>query len=219
MKSNKLSGFLIALGALFITLAVLWAYHNVTLTRRAGEATQEVLIELYKQIPKVTYWAAEDFDGYGEPSEQPDFIVNPKMPMPVCEVNGIQYIGYLSVPALELDLSIASECDYETLDISPCRYSGSAYEGNLVISAHNYATHFGDIRYLQPGDPVTFTDMDGNVFSYRVAKQEILLPTESDVMTKGEYPLTLFTCTLGGNYRVTVRCEYVSDGNQLFPNT
>ena len=202
---------MLLLGLVFVVAALFWARYNAALTRRAGEANQDVLALLYQQIPKVSSWDEFSLEAAGELSDQPDYVVNPQMPMPVCEINGVLYIGYLSIPALNLELSVASACDYDTLDISPCRYSGSAYEGNLVLSAHNYGTHFGSIGSLQLGSPVYFTDMDGNVFKYRVSKQEVLLPTDSELMVQGEFPLTLFTCTVGGSYRVTVRCDYMHE--------
>ena len=57
-----------------------------------------------------------------------------------------------------------------------------------------------------PGEIITFTDMDGNVFFYEVAEIEILDPYAKEEMLSGEWDLTLFTCTYGGQERVTVRC-------------
>jgi sortase A len=56
------------------------------------------------------------------------------------------------------------------------------------------------------GDSVVFTDIDGNEFDYTVARVDRLDPTQVAEMKLGEYPLTLFTCTLNGASRVTVRC-------------
>ena len=36
---------------------------------------------------------------------------------------------------------------------------------------------------------------------------ETLKPRAIEEMDSGEWDLTLFTCTIGGSYRVTVRCE------------
>ena len=52
-------------------------------------------------------------------------------------------IGILEIPALDLNLVISS-WSYSSLRLAPCRYSGSAYKGDLVIAAHNYQSHFGD---------------------------------------------------------------------------
>lgn len=41
---------------------------------------------------------------------------------------------------------------------------------------------------------------------YEVAEIEILSPDAVEEMTEDDGDLTLFTCTLGGGSRVTVRC-------------
>jgi sortase A len=131
------------------------------------------------------------------------------MSMPKQEVQGIDYIATLKIPALELDLPIISDWSYPNLKLAPCRYSGTAYLDNLVIAAHNYKSHFGNLKSLIPGDMVILTDMDGNEFRYEVAAIETLQPTAIEDMTSGDYALTLFTCTLSGSARVTVRCDRV----------
>jgi sortase A len=51
--------------------------------------------------------------------------------------------------------------------------------------------------------------MDGNTTAYEVVGKDVLDPTAVEVMTSGEYDLTLFTCTYGGASRVTVYCDLV----------
>lgn len=137
----------------------------------------------------------------------PDYVLNPEMAMPEENIDGRSYIGVLDIPALELSLPIISEWSYDALQIAPCRYSGSAYLDNLVIAGHNYRSHFASLPQLQPGDSVTFTDMDGNVFSYEVSSLETLSPYAISDMTSGDWDLTLFTCTVGGQSRLAIRCD------------
>lgn len=137
----------------------------------------------------------------------PDYVLNPEMAMPEETIDGRNYIGVLDIPALELSLPIISEWSYDALQIAPCRYSGSAYLDNLVIAGHNYRSHFASLPQLQPGDSVTFTDMDGNVFSYEVSSLETLSPYAVSDMTSGDWDLTLFTCTVGGQSRLAIRCD------------
>ena len=59
------------------------------------------------------------------------------------------------------------------------------------------------------GDELSFTDADGNVFYYTVDEIETLSPFATEEMTSSGWDLTLFTCTVGGASRVTVRCEKV----------
>lgn len=87
---------------------------------------------------------------------------------------GAACIGTLEIPSLDLTLPVMSEWSYPLLKLAPCRYAGSAYQGNLVIAAHNYKTHFRKIRTLSEGSEVRFTDAAGNVFVYHVAVVEAL---------------------------------------------
>ena len=55
------------------------------------------------------------------------------------------------------------------------------------------------------GDTAIFTDMDENVVSFQLAAQETIQPEDLEAMKAGDWDLTLFTCTVGGQSRVTVR--------------
>ena len=104
-------------------------------------------------------------------------------------------------------LPVMGSWDYKRLQIAPCRYYGSIGGEDLVPMAHNYASHFGRIDELQPGDTVCFTDMDGISIWYQVTVRDLLPPTAVEEMTSGGSDLTLFTCTYGGRSRVTVHCD------------
>ena len=113
----------------------------------------------------------------------PDYVLNPEMDMPQEEVDGQEYSGVLTIPALSLDLPVIGEWSYSNLRTAPCRYAGSVYLNNMVIAAHNYRSHFGRLKDLPQGEEVIFTDMDGNVFRYRTAEMEILSPFAVEEMT------------------------------------
>ena len=127
--------------------------------------------------------------------------------MSVVEIDGYGYIGYISIPKLGLDLPVMADCDLTRLKTAPCRFSGSTFTDDLVIAAHNYTSHFGYIADLEAGDTLTFTDMDGIVTSYVVSSVETLDATDVEKMTSSGHPLTLFTCNMSGQARITVRCE------------
>lgn len=127
--------------------------------------------------------------------------------MPIKNIDGHDYIGFVSIPSLELELPVMSDWTYPQLQIAPCRYSGSLYSDDLVIMAHNYPKHFGKLFDLRFGDTLLFTDMDGESVTYEVAALDILESGAIEEMTAGDFDLTLFTCTYGGQSRVTVRCD------------
>lgn len=124
-------------------------------------------------------------------------------------VEDSEYIGYLSIPALELELPVMTDWNYEKLKQSPCRYTGSLWEGDLVIMAHNYDHHFGKLSTLSPGDSIFFVDAQGITSQFQVGALDILVPTAVAEVTENEHDLTLFTCTYGGKNRVTVFCDRV----------
>ena len=197
-----------ALGLLLLLAALGLTAYNLWLDARASMSVDVVLERLtptlssrQSELPPLSS---------GEALEEafvPDYVLNPEMAMPEETIDGRNYIGVLDIPALELSLPIISEWSYDALQTAPCRYSGSAYLDNLVIAGHNYRSHFASLPQLQPGDTVTFTDMDGNVFSYEVSSLETLSSYAISDMTSGDWDLTLFTCTVGGQSRLAIRCD------------
>lgn len=117
------------------------------------------------------------------------------------------YLGILSLPELGLELPVAAQWSYPALRKTPCRYSGSVEEENLVILAHNYERHFGGLKRLKPGARITFTGLDGGETVYEAVDVRTLGPDQGEEMLKGDWQLLLFTCTYGGENRVAVRCR------------
>lgn len=193
---------LIALGLLLIAAALFLTGYHLWDGARAEQSARQAVRRLEALTPVLP---AED-SAPPQEVEVPDYVLDPEREMPEEEVDGVRYIGTLRIPALDLELPVVSQWSYAGLRLAPCRYAGSAYRDDLVIAAHNYRGHFGGLHRLAPGDAVTFTDLDGNVFHYEVAGLETLLSTAVEEMTSGEYALSLFTCTIGGQYRVTARC-------------
>ena len=204
-------GLLLVAAALFLTAYNLYDEHRAELA--AGRAVAQLDIPLPVNAPAEAPPEGTAAQAPANPREIeiPDYVLDPTREMPVRSIDGEDYIGMLEIPALDRTLPVISEWSYPRLKIAPCRYAGSAYLGNLTIAAHNYRSHFRNLKKLSEGDIVRFTDMDGNVFSYEVTLLEILQPNEADAMESGDWDLTLFTCTVGGKSRVTVRCKRIGE--------
>ena len=218
-NSRKQEGLLlITIGLLLIAAALFLVSYNLYDELRAEQSARQAVTQLDAYLPaEAALEAPSDSAGDQEPlvSDErtviPDYVLSPNMEMPVETINGIDFIGVLRIPALELELPIISEWNYPNLKTAPCRYSGSAYLNNLIICGHNYTSHFGTLKNLWEGDIATFTDMDGNVFTYKMVERETLNPTDIEEMESGNWDLTLFTCTVGGQSRVTIRFELEED--------
>lgn len=205
---SKQSKICMGMGLLLLTAALLLAAYNLWCDKAAGDSSERALEQLNSDIQENINMSLPDLPS-GESLEEayiPDYVLNPEMDMPQEEVDGQEYSGVLTIPALSLDLPVIGEWSYSNLRTAPCRYAGSVYLNNMVIAAHNYRSHFGRLKDLPQGEEVIFTDMDGNVFRYRTAEMEILSPFAVEEMTSGDWDMTLFTCTVGGQSRVTVRC-------------
>ena len=194
----------ITIGLLLIAAALFLVSYNLYDELRAEQAARQAVNKLEASTNQEPL--ASD-----ERTVIPDYVLSPNMEMPVETINGIDFIGVLRIPALELELPVISEWNYPNLKNAPCRYSGSAYLNNLILCGHNYASHFGRLKTLSEGDIATFTDIDGNVFIYKMVERETLNPTDIEGMESGNWDLTLFTCTVGGQSRVTIRFELEKD--------
>ena len=210
------------LGLLFLAAAFVLAFGLIKEERNADAASQSVLAQMAASIsPAVTPLFTPLPSASLVPNQSPAatatpapsapvralFEINPDMEMPITVIESNEYIGILDLPALGLSLPVMSEWSYPQLKIAPCRYKGSAYTGDLIISAHNYERHFGHLISMMIGDEVRFTDVDGNVFYYSVCGKEKLDMRNVQGMMEGEWDLTLFTCVPSGDRRETLRCK------------
>lgn len=198
--------WLICAGLLLITAALFLTVYNLYDNQRAEKSAMRAAKKLEKLIPSTEQASPENASAPVKELEVPDYILNPGMDMPLEVIDGVDYIGVLKIPALGLELPVISQWSYPNLKIAPCRYEGSVYLDNLIIAAHNYPSHFGTLKNLQQEDDIFITDIDGNIFRYEVADVESLQPTAIEEMESGDWDLTLFTCTIDGQSRVTVRC-------------
>jgi sortase A len=185
---KKIVGYLyILVGAACIMAAAFIIRNNLIENEQAGSASDQFLEGVIEQIPNTVLAASGD--------------------MPVVDVDGHSFIGTVEIPSLGLLLPVQNEWDKKAARYAICRYMGSVYENDLIICGHNYEEHFGRLGELNTGDDVIVTDMNGISFYFKVSNIETLGATDTEEMEAGDWDLTLFTCTIGGANRVTIRCE------------
>ena len=201
---RKIGIVLIVLGCGLIAAALALFLRNQQEQVQAASASQDAIVKVVQII-------REEKENPTEAAASAMPAPPEERPMTVADIDGYGYIGFLGLPSLELELPVMADWTYPQLQIAPCRYYGSVFSDDLVIMAHNYVVHFGKLKDMHIEDTVTFTDMDGNTVRYQVAALEILGATAVEDVTSGDYDLTLFTCTYGGENRVVVRCDRVQD--------
>ena len=194
---RKLGIALMALGLAMLAGSVGLLIYNQREADRAEAASQELLPAISEAIAEQQ---AQEL--------QPTLPTEPAAPkMKAVEVDGHLCVGYVTIPRLKLELPVLAECNDANLKISPCLFSGTTMEDDLVLAGHNYRRHFGPIRRLKPGNEVIFVDMDGNTILYQVAAVDAVPPTAVAEVTSGQFDLALVTCTYGGETRLVVYCD------------
>lgn len=180
-----------AAGILCFAACLALAGYNLQQSRQAQRAAQDAL---QKMVASDVHLPAETEHG-------PD--------METMMIDSKAYIGVVEIPSLQLQLPVLADWSRTLLKTAPCRYAGSCYTNDLVICAHDYASHFRALRGVAMGEDVYFTTVDGDILHYIIVNRESLRPAEVARMREpdGSWDLTLFTCDVGGGSRCTVRCE------------
>lgn len=200
-----LGAICVFLGVACLLSAVGMAVYNRREDESAEEIAQEILedVKTIMEEPQVTA-------PLPEATEPPETTEKLPAEMATVKVEGYDCIGVISVPVLELELPVLTEWSYAKLKKAPCHYYGTYYDKNFVIAAHNYTSHFGRLSKLRAGDLVIFTDVNGKDYCYEVVLLETLPEEATREMITSGFDLSLYTCTLGGESRVTVRCNRLS---------
>lgn len=193
---NKIGKALIGIGVFLILAAFILVLYNFYREYNAKKKVEKYLPKLEKII--------KDHSGGNNNAD------NEKRSKTM-NIDGMNFLGILSVPSKNLELPILADYSYELLDTAPCRYSGSYDSDDLVIGGHNYRSHFSKLKSIKNGEEIFFTSFDGTVYKYSVLRVEILEPTQiEDLINKqntDDWDLTLFTCTSSGAARCVIRCK------------
>lgn len=204
-RKTTMRSFLIAITvAVAVAAAALFAYNAWESEYGEGEA-EKALSVLKPEIKK-----------YAHLREKAVVIGAPEIEgMPVIRIDGIEYIGEIRIPDLNMDLPVRASVDYTKLKESPCRYSGSYIDDSLVICAHDYAKGFSRLSSLDDGSELFFTNANGEVYRYvirshtRVSDEYIGNLTEK--AGEDAFDIALVTCNMGGQAGYAAWCVRAED--------
>ena len=187
MNIRRIGTIFVIFGLVLIFSALSLLFYNSYQEQKAYKETENVLSALESETQNSTQDDSSD-----------EITV---------DVNGYDYIGFIEIPKIEIKLPVLSEWDYTRLKIAPCRQFGSINTDDIVIAAHNYKKHFGNLSSLNIGDEIILTDTSKKEHLYSVERVEILNPTDVEKVQNSGYDLVLYTCTYGGKTRVTLFCN------------
>ncbi len=191
MKRRNKAFVFLAIGICLFIAAGVWLCYNLLEDQKAGQKSAHILDLLETNGEEVT--------------------LSPENETPVIVVEKDAFCGRIIVEKLEIKLPVYYEWTDENLKCAPCRYRGSVFTDDLIISGHNYKSHFGKLSLLKKDDVVTFIDPYGTEHHYKVSYLAEVYGTDISQMLSGNWDLTLFTCTLSGETRMAVRCQRISE--------
>ncbi len=196
MKSTlrgKLTAFLTVTGVVLVVLSVvLFAVSEISKGKMRDYAKSTVL-QLYSLMPEVRNSVPDDRND---------------MTMASFEIDGNDFVAVIEVPLYGAELPVYGAWETKKVSSFPCRYTGSMYDGSLIIGGSDNEGQFDFMKIISNGDTVLLTDMTGMRFSYAVTdirrtkdvSTENLSDTDSDLVlfARNTYSLdyTVVRCTL-----------------------
>ena len=183
---------LIAAGMLLLCGGLGLLLGSQLLAQKALEKTAGVLKQMEAVLPERSPGV---MDSYSVPE------------MPVLQVKGEDFIAVLELPALGITLPVGSSWDTRKVREFPCRFTGSVYDGTLIIGGSDQKGQFENFEQLEDGSAVILTDMTSAEFSYTIERIERAKSARADILTDDSCDLTLFVRDAYSMEYLLVRCK------------
>jgi sortase A len=135
--------------------------------------------------------------------------------MPVLELRGADYVALLEIPDHGVKLPVSNGWDQNKLYATPCRFSGSAYDGTLIIGGGNDLQQFSFCNKIENGTTVLITDMIGAQFSYTVYRVDRSKHAQTQWLSEENADLTLFCQDVYSMEYIAVRCISTATPNSI----
>lgn len=190
MKKRKISLPLVLGGALILCSLCLVVFFQIRV-HTGYRKNQQAVTQIRALLPEKTLGVAG---------------TNPEISMPVLEIGGKDYAAILEIPAYGITLPVADRWDTKALVSVPARFSGSVYDGSLVIGGNDHARQFAFCDKIENGTLVTVTDMTGAQFTYAVSRVDRAKHAKAQWLQEENADLTLFCRDMYTMEYVAARC-------------
>ena len=126
--------------------------------------------------------------------------------MPSMEIDDLSYCGIIELPSYNTKLPIYSFWDKIKVSKFPCKYSGSIYNGSLIIGGSDNEGQFDFIQTITGNDTVYITDMTGARYTYVVEEIVRTRDVSNNSLATNKFDLTLFAKNTYSLDYTIVRC-------------
>lgn len=187
---NRFRKFLLVAGVLLLLSGIALFAGTRYLSTRGG--AEEVYDRLSEAVPERIGGAV---GVYSHPE------------MPVMALDGQDFCGLLELPGYGIRLPIGAAWNSLNTLRWPCRYSGSVYDGRLIIGGADQPGQLEICKRLDLGDVILVTDLTGMEFRYEVVRVDRAKQADSQTLTRGDFDLTLYIRNSYGSEYILVRCN------------
>lgn len=125
--------------------------------------------------------------------------------MPVLSIEGTDFLGILDLPSHGSSLPVCAHWGKSSR--YPCRFSGSIYDGTMQIGGTSQKGQYDFYREISAGDPVFFTDITGNRYTYTVTDIRYRKHADQDALQSTDAALKLFIKNVYGFDYVIIFCD------------
>ena len=125
--------------------------------------------------------------------------------MSVLSIDGTDFAGIVEIPRYESALPVCA--DWGKTSKYPCRFSGSIYDGTMQIGATTQKGQYDFYRDLSVGDTVTYTDVEGNRYTYSITSLRYEKHADQAALQREEVPFTLFIKNIYSFEYLIVYCD------------
>ncbi len=189
---KRLSNWIIVIGILLILCALgLLVVLNIS-TQKAKEETEYTVSQIKELLP---------------PESAGEACAYSSAEMPSLEINGKDVIGLLRIDVTDTELPIGGKWDKSSLISFPQRFSGSVYDGTLIVGGYDRKGQLDCLKKLDIGDEISVTDMTGARYTYNVEQIDRSKSAKADDLEDERFGLTLFVQDEGTPEYIIVRCS------------
>lgn len=190
IKKSSFRSICLSVGIVLILLSMTVLIFWQSGIKRNAEALSEYVQTLEELIPEVQ-----------------SAVIEPRAnnAMPSINVHGNDFIAILELPANNASFPVGAS--WGDIDAYPCLYTGSAYDGSLIIGTSNQKGQFAFAKEISVGNAVYVTDMTGNQFSYRVADIQYCDHADNQTLSSESDDLTIFVKNIYAFEYIIIRCS------------
>lgn len=190
-KYDAVQLLFLLIGSILLLVAIGFLISAITAPDNSGVDCDKIAAYLDSILPTRTIGVKED---------------RSNKTMPAVTYNGQDYAALLSVPRFSVKLPVRAAWDKNAVNRVPCRFTGSVYDGTLIIGGVDAGGQFDFVPEIDIGDELTVTDMKGEVFTYTVSTVKHAKNAKAETLTDTGYDLTLFAKDKKTGDWLLVRC-------------